>query len=358
MKAQRWFGKSLMAACGLALAMLAGTAAAQAQPAPARTTESFDQAVKDNATRQNQPLNNSQTWKAVRSEGSHYTTDKGREAGVLIQSGGETWRQQRNRVVIPIGGWVFLGVLGLIAAFYFAKGTIKLKEPPTGRTIERFSGFERMAHWTLAISFTLLAISGLVMTFGKWILLPVIGHTLFAWLTILCKNVHNFVGPLFSIALIVVFFTFLKDNWPKGYDWQWLTKGGGLFNGAHVPSGRFNMGEKVWFWGGVFVLGIAVTVTGFVLNEIVPGLAYGRALMQQMNILHLIFTLLFMTAALGHIYMGTLGMEGAFKAMRTGYVDEAWAKEHHEYWYNDLRSGKASSGGPLNATAAAQQEQV
>jgi formate dehydrogenase subunit gamma len=342
----------------LAVLGIQGAQAQSAPPPPARTTETFDQAVQQNAQRQNQPLNNAQTWRAVRGEGQHYTTDRGREAGVLIQSGGETWRQQRNRLVIPLGGWIFLGVLGLIAAFYLTKGTIKLKHAPTGRAIERFSAFERTAHWTLAISFTLLAVSGLVMTFGKWVLLPVIGHTLFAALTILCKNVHNFVGPLFSVALVVVFLTFLKDNWPKGYDWQWIAKGGGLFNGSHVPSGRFNMGEKVWFWGGVFFLGIAVTVTGFVLNEIVPGIVYGRALMQQMNILHLVFTLLFMTGALGHIYMGTLGMEGAFNAMKTGYVDEAWAQEHHEYWYNDMRdTAKPASGGPLNATAAARQYQ-
>ena len=337
--------------CLLAGAMLLGllsTASAQNQ--------TFDQAITgEQAQRQKaQPGNNSPVWREVRSEKEHYTTDKGREAGVLVQAGGETWRRLRNSQVIPISGWIFTGVLALIAAFYFFKGTVKLHSKPTGRTVQRFSTFERMTHWTVAGSFVLLAISGLVMAFGKWILLPIIGHTLFAWLTILLKNVHNFVGPLFSVALIVLFFTFIKDNWPKGYDLQWLLKGGGLLNGEHVPSGKFNMGEKVWFWGGVLVLGTAVTITGFVLNELVPGMAYTRATMQQMNILHLIFAMVFMTLFLGHAYMGTLGMEGAFNAMKTGYVDEVWAKEHHEYWYNDVKAAAhaPAAGGALAATAA------
>ena len=345
-KVASWWAGLLLA--GVMLLGLVTSASAQNQ--------TFDQAIKgDQAQRQkSQPGNNAPVWREVRSEKEHYTTDRGREAGVLVQAGGETWRRLRNSQVIPISGWIFSGVFALIAAFYFFKGTIKLHSAPTGRTVPRFSGFERMTHWTVAGSFVLLAVSGLVMAFGKWILLPIIGHTLFAWLTILLKNVHNFVGPLFSVALIVMFFTFIKDNWPKGYDLQWLLKGGGLLNGAHIPSGKFNMGEKVWFWGGVLVLGTAVTITGFVLNELVPGMAYTRATMQQMNILHLIFAMIFMTLFLGHAYMGTVGMEGAFNAMKTGYVDETWAKEHHEYWYNDVKSSAKApaAGGALGAAVA------
>jgi formate dehydrogenase subunit gamma len=62
--------------------------------------------------------------------------------------------------------------------------------------------------------------------------------------------------------------------------------------------------------------------------------------MQIANIVHLIIASLFMLAALGHIYMGTLGMAGAYDAMSKGYVDEAWATEHHLYWNNDIKAGK------------------
>ena len=360
---------------------LTGTVLAQTQPAappanqaatatppppaaavPAKAAvQTFDSVLNPNAAEQAkrqpvQPGNNAPVWRDVRSEKPHYTTDRGIEAGVLIQSGGETWRQRRNNQMIPIGGAIFLGVLGLCALFYFWKGTIRLKATPTGRKLPRFSLFERTVHWTVAITFSTLAISGLVMMFGKFVLLPIIGYTLFAWLTIVLKTLHNFVGPVFAVAIIVMFFTFLKDNWPKLYDITWLAKGGGLTSGEHIASDRFNAGEKVWFWFGLLLFGVIVSASGFVLDF--PNFEQSRATMQLANVVHVISTVLMMSMALGHIYMGTVGMEGAFNAMKTGYVDEAWAKEHHEYWYNQVKQSagqtagqSGASGGPIPATA-------
>ena len=165
-------------------------AAAPAAAVPAKAAvQTFNSVLNPNAAEQAkrqpvQPGNNAPVWRDVRSEKPHYTTDRGIEAGVLIQSGGETWRQRRNNQMIPIGGAIFLGVLGLCALFYFWKGTIRLKATPTGRKLPRFSLFERTVHWTVAITFSTLAISGLVMMFGKFVLLPIIGYTLFAWLAI------------------------------------------------------------------------------------------------------------------------------------------------------------------------------
>ena len=198
------------------------------------------------------------------------------------------------------------------------------------------------------------------MLFGKHVLLPVIGHTLFAWLTILLKNLHNFVGPVFALAVVALFFTFLKNNWPKLHDFNWLVKGGGLATAAHIPSDKLNAGEKIWFWMGALVLGLIVSVTGLILDF--PNFEQTRATMQLTSVIHIIATVLFMSMALGHIYMGTIGMAGAFDAMKTGYVDEAWAKEHHEYWYEQMKkSGGAipasqSSGGPVPAAAAQAKE--
>ena len=359
--AKIWF-----AALALALSASSGfaqsqPAAAAAQPAPAaKPQQTFDSVLYPNAgeqvkRQQQQPGNNAPVWREVRSEKGHVTTDRGPEAGVLIQSGGETWRQRRNNQLIPFGGALFAGVFGLCVLFYAWKGTINLKAQPTGRRMARFTLFERTIHWTVAISFSILAISGLVMLFGKHVLLPIIGHTLFAWLTIFLKNAHNFVGPLFSVAVVILFFTFLKNNWPKLYDFGWLAKGGGLVSGAHIPSDKFNAGEKVWFWMGALLLGLVVSVSGLVLDF--PNFEQTRATMQLASVVHIIATVLFMTMALGHIYMGTVGMAGAFDAMKTGYVDEAWAKEHHEYWYDQMKkSGGAvpasqSSGGPVPAAA-------
>lgn len=346
-------------------------AAAPATTAPATTTpgkaavQTFDSVLNPNAAEQAkrqsvQPGNNAPVWRDVRSEKSHYTTDRGVDAGVLIQSGGETWRQRRNNQMIPIGGAIFLGVLGLCALFYFWKGTIRLKATPTGRKLPRFSLFERTVHWTVAITFSTLAISGLVMMFGKYVLLPIIGHTLFAWLTIILKTLHNFVGPVFAIAIVVLFFTFLKDNWPKLYDFTWLAKGGGLVSGEHIASDRFNAGEKVWFWFGLLGFGVIVSASGFVLDF--PNFEQSRATMQLANVVHVISTVLMMSMALGHIYMGTVGMEGAFNAMKTGYVDEAWAKEHHEYWFNQVKQSaaepSAAPGGPIPAAAPQAKEKA
>ena len=330
-----------------------------AAKAPAQT---FDSVLNPNAAeqvkrQQAQPGNNAPVWREVRSEKSHYTTAQGPEAGVLIQSGGETWRQRRNNQIIPVGGTLFLGALGVGILFYLWKGTIKLKERPTGRLVPRFNGFERTVHWTVAISFSILAISGLVMLFGKHVLLPVFGHTLFAWLTILLKNLHNFVGPVFAFAVIVMFFTFVRDNWPTMRDAAWVAKAGGLLSGEHVPSGRFNAGEKVWFWIGVLVLGITASASGLVLDF--PNFEQTRASMQLANVIHVIATVLMMSMALGHIYMGTVGMEGAFNAMKTGAVDEAWAKEHHEDWFNEIKNAPPANaaGGPVPMAAPQNKEE-
>jgi formate dehydrogenase subunit gamma len=301
-----------------------------------------------------QPGNNAPIWRAVGAGAEGYSSlpkSEAPEAGVLIQpfvqypgsrltTAGEAWRQVRNNWIIPYGGALLVIVLGAIAVFYWRKGTMKLHGAPTGKEIERFTAFERSAHWTNAITFVVLAVSGVIMAFGKFFLQPIIGDTLFGWITYLLKNAHNFAGPLFAVSLTVVFFTFLKDNWPSKEDWVWIIKAGGMFGGKEVPSHRFNAGEKVVFWGGVFGLGLVVVASGFVLDMIVPGLIYERSTMQIAHMVHAVATLLMMAMFIAHIYMGSIGMEGAYKAMRTGYVDETWAKEHHELWYDDIQAGK------------------
>ena len=301
-----------------------------------------------------QPGNNAPMWRDVGKGVAGYSSLPVRqapEAGVLIQpfveypgsrltNAGEAWRQVRNNWIIPYGGSLLFIVALAIAIFYWRKGAIRLHGTPTGREIERFTPFERSAHWSNAIAFVVLAVSGLVMAFGKFILQPVIGDTLFGWLTYALKNAHNFAGPLFAVSLVVVFFTFVKDNMPAKGDLVWLLKGGGILSGKEVPSHRFNAGEKIVFWGGVFLLGAVVVASGFVLDKIVPGLIYERSTMQMVNMVHGVATVLMMAMFMGHIYIGTIGMEGAYSAMRTGYVDETWAKEHHELWHADIQAGK------------------
>lgn len=313
-----------------------------------------------------QPGNNAPMWRAVGQGVTGYSSlpkSQAPEAGNLIQpfvqypgsrlaSAGESWRQVRNNIIIPYGAALLLIAVGAMALFYFSKGTMELHGKETGHKIERFTPFERSAHWANAIAFVTLAISGIVIAYGKYFLLPILGDTLFGWLSFALKNAHNFAGPLFAVSLVVVFFTFVRDNLPSKDDVVWLLKGGGLFSGTEVPSHRFNAGEKVVFWGGVMLLGAIVVGSGLVLDMLIPGLIYERGTMQIASMIHGVAALLMMAMFIGHIYMGTIGMRGAYKAMRHGYVDETWAKEHHELWYNDIKAGKIPSQRSASAPSA------
>ena len=301
-----------------------------------------------------QPGNNAPMWRQVGAGVTGYSSlpkSQAPEAGNLIQpfvqypgsrltNAGDAWRQVRNNWLIPYGGALLLIAAGAIALFYWRKGSIKLHGAETGRKIERFTPFERSAHLANAIAFSILAISGIVLAFGKFFLLPVMGLTLFGWLSYALKNMHNFAGPVFAVSLVIVFFTFVRHNLPSRGDMAWLLKGGGMLSGKHMPSNRFNAGEKVMFWGGVFFLGIIVVASGLVLDMLLPGLIYERATMQVAHMVHALASVLMMALFLGHIYLGTIGLQGSYQAMKTGYVDETWAKEHHEYWYDDVKAGK------------------
>lgn len=352
----------------LVAVLLAGAAAAQAQTAPADPTATPNapkgppagfvapaepKPDDTNAQRaKSQPLNNAPFWRAVRESGKQegVVNMPGAEKGVLVQpfvqypgsrytTAGEAWREVRNRWLIPYGGALLLIMAGAIGLFYWRKGTLGGHVPDTGRQIERFTPFERSAHWANAIAFVVLAVSGLVMAFGKFVLLPVLGATLFGWLTYALKTIHNFVGPLFAVSLVVVIITFLRDNLPRAGDLHWLRHGGGLMKDVEVPSHRFNAGEKLLFWGGVFLLGLAAVGSGLVLDKLIPGFGETRGQMQVAHMVHAAATFLMVALFLGHIYMGTIGMKGAYGAMRHGYVDEGWAKEHHELWHDDIRAG-------------------
>ena len=328
---------------------LAGSAGAQT--APAAQQELIKQ---QQQRRLEQPANNAPVWREVRSGRSGSILVPGREMGVLIQSSGQTWRALRDGPITRYGGWLLVAVVILIAVFYLVRGAIKLHDKPTGRLIQRFGGFDRIAHWSTAITFCVMAITGLIILFGKLVVLPVIGYTLFSWLAALSKNLHNFIGPLFILSLIATIIAFIRDNLPTAADVKWIARAGGMLGGREVPSGRFNAGEKGWFWIGVVILGIAMSVTGLIM--LFPNFDQTRATMQLANIVHGIGAALFIALGLGHIYLGTIGVQGAYQAMRTGYVDETWAKEHHELWYEDVKSGKvaAKSGGSAAGAAQAQ----
>jgi formate dehydrogenase subunit gamma len=352
---QRLLQSSVLALSMFVLASAAVRAQAPAPAAAPPTVAAAESKADDsNAARaKTQPGNNAPFWRGVRESGNQpgYTSLPGAEMGTLIQSfvqypgsryttAGEAWRQVRNHWLLPYGGALLLIVAAAISLFYFTKGPLGGHEPNTGRKIERFTPLERAAHWSNAIAFVVLAVSGIVMAWGKFFLLPIMGATLFGWLAYALKTAHNFAGPLFAVSLVIVFFTFVRDNVWRREDTQWVAKGGGLLSGHQTASHRFNGGEKLVFWLGVFLLGTVVVASGLVLDGLVPGWGDTRAQMQVANMVHVVASVCMMAMFMGHIYIGTLGMKGAYSAMRTGYVDEGWAQEHHALWAEDVRTGK------------------
>src|SRR5687768_6547537 len=340
--------------CWVVLLSLAGAAFVQAQPA-----QPPEDRVKAQQQRsQSQPGNNAPVWREVRQGQSPYTNSsvKGRETEVLVQSWGETWRQIRNGPVTFYGGWLVVIVMLIIAALYFGKGPIKLHDKPTGRMIHRFSTTEQVIHWSVAISFCVLGLSGLIMLFGKHVLLPLFGYTLFGWLALLSKNLHNFVAPFFILSVLVMIFLWLRDNLPRAYDWRWFRRAWAFFlRSEHIPSGRFNGGEKAWFWFGVVGLSIVVSWSGVIL--LFPNFDQTRAVMQDAWIWHASAALLYIAMSLAHIHMGTIRVEGAYGNRRHGYTDETWAREHHSIWYDEVKSGRrAAPGGAVPAGAPHMEE--
>jgi formate dehydrogenase subunit gamma len=339
-------------ACSAVLSALLLTApcsiAQQQSPAP---SEPATPAAQEAAREVTQPLNNAPVWRDVRSGVPAITAVTGQETNVLIQptmklpfepavSAGEAWRLARPPLSTIGGTLIALSVLALFGFFRW-RGSIGVHERPTGRFIERFSNTDRMVHWTVAISFSVLAITGLVMGLGKYLVIPLIGHSAFSWLAIISKHLHDFTGPIFALSLPVLIAIFIRDNLPKMYDLQWLRTFGGMLskNGGEVPSGRFNAGEKGLFWMLPFLLGISLVVSGLILDF--ANFGQVRTVMQQANLVHMIAALLAIAVACFHIYLGTAGQRGAFQAMRSGYVDETWAKEHHAHWYEDVKAGRS-----------------
>jgi formate dehydrogenase subunit gamma len=347
----------LLVSLSLAAALLA-SGAALAQPAQAQS-----EAQQQQQRSIDQPGNNAPVMREIKSGQPQYTSIPGRETNVLVQpparflgqsamvTAGEAWRQFRNGPVTFIGGWVVVGVLLAILIFYFVFGPVKLHGKPTGRLIRRFSTVDQVVHWSVAISFSILGLSGLIMLFGKHVLLPIIGYTLFAWLTSLGKNLHNFIAPFFIVSVIAMIVLYVRHNLPRLYDLNFLVNAFAVMaKGKHVPSGKFNGGEKVWFWGGVVVLSIFVTWSGLIL--LFPNFDQSRAMMQDAWIVHAVAALLYIAISFGHIYLGTIGLEGSYQAMRSGYVDETWAKEHHEYWFHEVKlADRAAPGGAVPAGA-------
>ena len=308
-------------------------------------------------------------WRAYRYGLADLTTQiRGPAATVVIQDGGMRWLQWRRDLLPGVGGWMLVGMIALLAAFYLLRGRIRVEGGLSGEKVLRFHLIERIAHWSMAGSFILLGITGLVLLYGRPFLIPLLGKETFSAIATGGKYIHNFISFLFMAGLLASFLLWAVRNLPERADIVWLLKGGGLFvRGVHPPAGKFNAGEKIMFWL-VILFGLAVSLTGIslllpfrielagpvfaLLNDLglpqvlglsdLPASLSPQEEMQYAQIVHAGIAFVFMTVILAHVYLGTIGMEGALESMTRGTVDVQWAKEHHDLWYEEIRDRERS----------------
>ena len=315
-------------------------------------------------------------WRALRFGSADITaSNNGPAATTLVQDGGMKWLMFRQGPLATYGAYLLGGTLLLLALFYLIRGRIRINGEVTGRKIERFKAVERFGHWLLAGSFILLGITGLISLFGRKVLIPAFGHDAFSTIAVGSKWIHNNVSWAFMIALLMIFVMWVFHNLPHRSDINWLLKGGGIFSKGHPPAKKFNAGQKLIFWS-VIVLGTSISISGLALlfpfeinmfaatfsklnsfgisgalglGELRTTLAPHEE-MQYAQLWHAIVSFVLMAIIFAHIYIGTVGMEGAADAMTSGEVEEQWAREHHSIWVEEVEDKQKEA--PKAATPA------
>ncbi len=290
-------------------------------------------------------------WREVRqrdgqTEGISQVKSPG--ANVLINVSGQSWREYRMQTLVPRAGAAVVIVLAMIIIFRIIRGKIPLSEGRSGKKIQRFTNLQRFAHWSTAILFVILAITGMILLFGRTVLIPMFGNAAFGNIAAVSKFLHDYLGPVFMLTLTLLFVLFVRHNIPQPkLDFMWLIKGGGLF-GKHVHTPRYNAGEKLWFWV-ASIGGLAVIISGLVLDF--PIFGQTRETMEFYHFVHSISAMVLIVVAMGHIYMGTAALEATFEVMQTGYCDENWAKDHHDLWYDEVKRQQTSPGSDTSPSA-------
>lgn len=260
------------------------------------------------------------------------------DTGQAMTTTGQQWRMLRENYIRKYAGWFPVGVIAILALYYLLRGKMRIAAGFSGKTLPRFTLNQRVAHWFMAAVFIILGLSGLIVLLGRTVLLPLFGPQVNSILTSAALQGHNLFGPIFMVALVWMFIKFVRGNFFQMVDLKWIFKLGGMF-GGHVSSRQFNFGEKAWFWM-VILIGLQLSVTGSLLEF--SWLFEDVRILQASTILHALGAVALISVAIGHIYIGSIGMEGSIDSMLKGEVDENWAKEHHDLWYEEV-TGKSAS---------------
>ncbi len=354
--------RGLLFAVAIALAGWAGDAARAQSPTAQQVEgrEVADPGPSQGRVPGNVLGNTSQTevWRAIRLGVTGKVSIPNKQAEVLVQAEGDRWRDFRNDVLKPYGGWVIGAVLAVLLLFYLFRGRIRIEAGAAGKTVERFNNLDRFAHWVMAVCFIILALTGMNLLWGRHVIIPLLGKDAFATLAMLGKYAHNYVAFPFILGVLLMFVRWLRHNIPNRDDLRWLSQAGGLFTkGVHPPARKFNAGQKVVFWsvalGSVFLAtsglammfptdwpfwGLTFKLLGSLGIDNLPAEVTPLLERQLNTVWHAAMALLMSAVVLGHIYIGSLGMEGAFDAMGSGQVDKNWAREHHSLWLAEVEN--------------------
>ncbi len=340
-----------------ASAQVSGTGAPVAGAVPGNTTEGASA--------------DAELWRQIRQGAQGTVAGQNPGSGLMIQSEGYLWQQTRNGPLAMYSAWAILGVLMLLSLFYAVRGRVRIDAGPSGKTMKRFSGIERAAHWLLASSFILLALTGLNLLFGRTLLIPIIGHEAFSTITIYGKFIHNYVGFAFMAAVVLVAVLWIVHNIPNRHDVIWFLRGGGLVGGGHPKARKFNGGQKALFWL-IILGGASISLSGwallmpfettmfaktFAFSNSVFGTSFATDLtpiqeQQYQAIWHTAMAVFMIAVVLAHIYIGSVGMEGAMAAMTSGDVDTNWAKEHHSLWVAEVEAKSQTPPKPVGDASA------
>jgi len=350
---------SMVLALLLTVLMISAPSTAFAQTNPGG--EPLAGAVPGNTTASDSA--DAELWRQIRQGAQGTVAGPDRNTGLMIQSEGHYWEETRSGPLTTYSAWAMLGVVMLLALFFAIRGRIRIEHGPSGRTMKRFQGIERAGHWLLASSFIVLALTGLNLLFGRELLIPLMGKEAFATMTIYGKYIHNYVAFAFMAALVLIALLWIAHNIPNRRDIVWLLRGGGLFGGGHPKARKFNAGQKIIFWLTI-LCGISISMSGWallypfqttmfsdtfaVINSLIgTTLPTDLAPVQEQQyqaLWHTIMAVIMIVIIIAHIYIGSVGMEGALSAMTSGEVDTNWAREHHSLWVEE-ENAKLQQGG-------------
>lgn len=306
----------------------------------------------------------SDLWRALKSGETGTVSDRNPAAAPSIQTRGMDWLRFRSENFATYSAWGIVGMIALLALFFAVRGRIRIGHGgPSGEKISRFKFVERLGHWLLASSFIILALTGLNLVFGREVIIPLLGKEAFATLTVYGKLAHNYIAFPFMVSLVWVAITWIWYNIPHPRDLVWFARGGGILGGGHPPAKKFNAGQKIIFWL-VILGGVSLSLSGWTLlfpftthhfadtfqaiNSVFgTGLPTTFTIIEEQQLAvswHGIVSVFMICVVIAHIYIGSVGMEGAFAAMSTGEVDRTWAKEHHSLWVEeeDAKSSRSS----------------